>query len=165
MKKITGILVAGFTLAILISSCNEASKKDMSDASKNVEEANTDVKQAVVANNDSAKAAVISGWKTFKNESDTAIASMEREATAFQEKIAKANSKEKEKLKTDLNNTKEKLHTLKVRLDQRNIEFENDLNNFDATVVSKNQSFEREFKHDMNELGTAFKDLFKDNVK
>ena len=165
MKKITGILVAGFTLAILISSCNEASKKDMSDASKNVKEANADVKEAVVANNDSAKAAVISSWKTFKNESDTAIASMEREATALEGKIAKANSKEKEKLKTDLNNTKEKLHSLKMRLEQRNIEFENDLKNFDATVVSKNQSFEREFKHDMNELGTAFKDLFKDNVK
>ena len=59
MKKITGILVAGFTLAILISSCNEASKKDMSDASKNVKEANADVKEAVIANNDSAKAAVI----------------------------------------------------------------------------------------------------------
>jgi hypothetical protein len=90
---------------------------------------------------------------------------MEREAIALEGKIAKANSKEKEKLKTDLNNTKEKLHSLKMRLEQRNIEFENDLKNFDATVVSKNQSFEREFKHDMNELGTAFKDLFKDNVK
>ena len=165
MKKITGILLAGFTLAILISSCDEASKKDMSNASKNVKEANADVKEALVANNDSTKAAVISSWKTFKNESDTAIASMEREATALEGKIAKANSKEKEKLKTDLNNTKEKLHSLKLRLEQRNIEFENDLKNFDATVVSKNQSFEREFKHDMNELGTAFKDLFKDNVK
>ncbi len=165
MKKITGILLAGFTLAILISSCDEASKKDMSNASKNVKEANADVKEALVANNDSTKAAVISSWKTFKNESDTAIASMEREATALEGKIAKANSKEKEKLKTDLNKTKEKLHSLKMRLEQRNIEFENDLKNFDATVVSKNQSFEREFKHDMNELGTAFKDLFKDNVK
>ena len=158
MKKVTGILVAGFTLAILISNCNEASKKDMSDASKNV-------KEAVVATNDSAKAAAVSGWKTFKNESDTAIAGMEREATALEGKLAKANSKEKEKLKTDLNNTNEKLHSLKVRLEQSNIEFENGIKNFDSTVVSKNQSFEREFKHDMNELGTAFKDLFKDNVK
>jgi hypothetical protein len=54
---------------------------------------------------------------------------------------------------------------LKNKLQQRNAAFENEINQFDAGVTSKNQSFEREFKHDMNELGTAFKDLFKDNVK
>jgi hypothetical protein len=36
------------------------------------------------------------------------------------------------------------------------------MNQFDTTVVSKNQSFQREFKHDMNQAGTAFKDLFRD---
>jgi hypothetical protein len=165
MKKLAGIILAGFTMAILLNSCNDASKKDMSDASNSVKEANTDVKEAVIATNDSAKSAVISDWKSFKIDSDTAIARMEREATDLEGKIAKANGKEKKRLKADLNSTKAKLHSLKVRLEQRNIEFENDIKNFDATVVSKNQAFEREFKHDMNELGTAFKDLFKDNVK
>lgn len=165
MKKITGILAAVFTVAIVMSSCNNASKKDMSDASKNIKEANADVKDAIIAANDSAKATAISNWKNFENESDTAIAGMEKDATAIETKITKANSKEKEKLKTDLNNSKEKLHALKLELKQRNNEFESEVNNFDSTVVSKNQSFEREFKHDMNELGTAFKDLFKDNVK
>jgi len=164
MKKITGIL-AGFAMAILISSCNDASKKDMSDASQKIKEANTDMKEAIIVTNDSVKAAAVSNWKTFKNESDSAIVGMEREGTTLEEKIAKANSKEKGKLKADLNNTKEKLHALKIKLQQRNIEFENDTEKFNETIASKNQSFEREFKHDINELGTAFKDLFKDNVK
>jgi len=165
MKKIAGILAGGLIVAILIGSCNEASKKNMSDAEKNIREANADVKEAVIANNDSAKAAAISGWQIFKNASDSAINGMEKETNALEAKLARANGKEKEKIKTDLNTTKEKLHSLKMRLEQRNIDFENDLKKFDATVASKNQSFEREFKHDMNELGAAFKDLFKDNVK
>lgn len=164
MKKITEIL-ACFAVAILISSCNDASKKDMSNASQNIKEVNTDLKEAIIAANDSAKAAAVSNWKTFKNESDSAIVGLEREGTTLEEKIAKANSKEKEKLKAGLNNTKEKLYALKIKLQQRNIEFENDKEKFNATIASKNQSFEREFKHDINELGTAFKDLFKDNVK
>ncbi len=165
MKKITAIVVAGFNLAILISSCNEESKKDMSDASQNIKEANTDMKEAVIATNDSAKAAAISNWNTFKTASDSAIVDMENEATTIEAKIARANSKEKEKFQASLKNTKEKLNGLKMRLEQKNIEFENDINKFDATVVTKSQSFEREFKHDMSELGSAFKDIFRNNVK
>ncbi len=158
MKKITGILTASLAVVILISSCNDASKKDMSDASKNLKEANNDVKEAVIATNDTAKANAISNWNAFKNESEGTIAGMEKQITSLEGKITKANNKEKEKLKANLEKKKEKLQ-------QRNTEFENDKDKFDAAVVSKNQSFEREFKHDMNELGTALKDLFKDNVK
>ena len=86
-------------MAILISSCNDASKKDMSDASQKIKEANTDMKEAIIVTNDSVKAAAVSNWKTFKNESDSAIVGMEREGTTLEEKIAKANSKEKGKLK------------------------------------------------------------------
>ena len=165
MKKLTGIVAAGLTIAMFISSCNDASKQDMSDASKNIKEANADVKEAVAATNDSAKATAITNWKIFKNGADSAIAGMEKEAAAGEAKIATANSNVKKKLKTDLNTTKEELNGLKIKLHQRNVEFENDMKKFDATVVSKNQSFEREFNHDINGLGTAFKDIFKDNVK
>lgn len=137
----------------------------MNDASKNLKEANKDVKEAVIANNDLAKAAAISNWKSFKNESDIAIAGMERQITILDGKIAKASKKEKEKLKTDIDTARAKLHDLKEKLHQRNITFEKDIDKFDETVVSRNESFEREFKHDMNELGTAFTDLFRDNVK
>ena len=36
---------------------------------------------------------------------------------------------------------------------------------FDSKVSEENQSFKREFKHDMDELGKSIKDIFKDNVK
>jgi hypothetical protein len=165
MKKITAIMLAGFIVTMVAGSCNDASKKDMGDASKNLENAGGDMKEAAMATNDTAKAAAIAEWKNFKTESDTAIAGMQREATALEAKISKASNKEKDKLKMNLKNTQDKLNELKEKLQKRNDEFENDMSKFDATVASKNQSFEREFKHDMNQLGTAFKDLFKDNVK
>jgi hypothetical protein len=55
-------------------------------------------------------------------------------------KIARADNKEKETLQAALNTTKEKLLSLKLKLQERNIEFENEIKRFDATVVSKNQT-------------------------
>lgn len=165
MKKLTWIVAAGLTITMFIISCNDASKQDMRDASKNIKEANADVKEAVVATNDPVKATAITNWKTFKNGADSAIAGMEKEAAAGEAKIATANSNVKKKFKTDLNTTTEDLNGLKIKLQKRNVEFESDMKKFDATVVSKNQSFEREFNHDLNGLGTAFKNLFKDNAK
>jgi glutathione S-transferase len=150
---------------MLFSSCNEASKKDMGDASENIKEANGDMKEAVIAANDSAKAAAIADWKSFKSESDTAVAVMDRKVAMLEAKMVKANKEEKEKLRANLDNTKKQLNTLKQHLKERNTAFENEVSKFDATVTSKNQAFQREFRHDMDQLGNAFKDLFKDNVK
>ncbi len=159
------MIAAGCVAAMLLSSCNEASKKDMGDASESIKEANSDMKEAVIAANDSAKAAAIADWKNFKSESDTAVAVMDRKVAALEAKMVKANKEEKEKLRANLNKTKEQLDTLKQHLRERNTAFENEVSKFDATVTSKNQSFKREFKHDMDQLGTAFNDLFKDNVQ
>ena len=165
MKRITGIITAGIAVAILTSSCNNASKKNMGDASQHLKEAGADMKEAVMATNDSAKTAAIASWNSFKNDADTSIAGMEKETAALNQKIAKAGNKEKEQLKTDLSKANEKLRALKERLQQKNLEFDNDIKSFNAEVAVKNQSFQQEFKHDMGELGTAFKDLFKKNVK
>lgn len=165
MKILTRTITAGFVVAIMMSSCNDALKQDGGEASENLKEAGNDLKEGAIATNETAESVAISQWETFKKESDSTIAGMERQLTDLTEKIAKAGTREKEKLQNNLNKTSEKLKALKEKLQQRNAAFENDKNNFDTTVVSKYQSFENEFKHDMNELGTAFNDLFKDNVK
>ncbi len=119
----------------------------------------------MIAANDRAKLQAIANWKSFNNESDTAIAGMEKEVTLLELKMTKADNAAKSKSKADLENAKKKLQDLKEKLKQRNAEFDHNMNQFDTTVVSKNQSFQPEFKHDMNEAGTAFEDLFRDNVK
>jgi uncharacterized lipoprotein YehR (DUF1307 family) len=165
MKKINSSVIAALSIALFIIGCNESSKRNMNDANKNLKEAGQDVKAAMVATSDTAKANAILNWNSFKRESDANISGMEKDVQTIKEKMDKANGTAKEKLKMDLDKTDNKLQNLKERLQQRNTEFENNIDRFDSTAVAKNLSFQREFKHDMNELGTAFKDLFKDNVK
>lgn len=69
------------------------------------------------------------------------------------------------RLKNELNQNHEKLKTMWEKLRERNTEFENGMLKFDDSIVSKNESFQREFNYNMDELGKAVKDLFKNNVK
>lgn len=154
-----------FITAIFISSCNEASKKDMTNAKENLKEAKQDVKEAVISANDTAKLNAIANWQSFKNESDFAIANMEKNVATLKTKTNKAGNAVNVSLKIEVDKTNKILQDLKDKLKKRNTEFNNDLNRFDATVVAKNQSFQREFKHDMDGLGKDFKNLFKDNTK
>ncbi|MEO5943261.1 MAG: hypothetical protein ABIP30_17060 [Ferruginibacter sp.] len=165
MKKINSTVISALLTGLFIIGCNESAKRNMNDANKNLKEAGQDVKAAIVATSDTAKANAILNWNSFKSESDANISGMEKDLLTIKEKIAKANGTAKEKLQMDLDKTNKKLQNLKARLQQTNAEFEKNINQFDSAAVSKNLSFQREFKHDMNELGTAFKDLFKDNVK
>ena len=166
MKNSKNIILTAclLTMSFMIS-CGDASKKDMKDANENLKEANQDIKEAAVDANDAAKLKAKSDWQNFKMESDSEIVAMKNQTTRFKEKIEKANKKEKVKLTADLKNVEEKLETQKEKLEAKNKEFEARIDKFDASVETKNESFKREFKHDMNELGSAAKDLFKDNVK
>ncbi|MBK7310106.1 MAG: hypothetical protein IPI93_04775 [Sphingobacteriaceae bacterium] len=166
MKKTIGftVIAVGLT-ALLISGCGENSKKHTEDAKGNIKEANKDLQEATKAAGEEAKTKVISDWQNFKNESDSAIAGVEKQIIELKEKIAKANKKEREKLNTDLGKIEQKLNEQKEKLKQKNAEFEANLKKVDNAVEAKNESFKREFKHDMDELGTALKGMFKDNVK
>ena len=53
---------------------------------------------------------------------------------------------------------------LKEKLAERSKKFKEDMISFNENAKANEQKFEREFTHDTNELGTALKDLFKDNV-
>ncbi|MGZ5219765.1 MAG: hypothetical protein ACXWV6_05875 [Chitinophagaceae bacterium] len=168
MKKVIRFtVIAGIMAASLISlnGCGDASQKHASDAKENIKEAGKDLKEAAKASNEEAKTKATADWQQFKNESDSTIAVMEKQIKELKEKIAKADKKRREKLTSDLNKAQDKLNEQKEKLRQKNIEFEADLLKFDESVIAKNESFKREFKHDMDELGTAMNDLFKDNVK
>jgi len=123
------------------------------------------MKEAAKVANEEAKTKETADWKKFKYESDSTIAVMEKQIQKGKETIASKNKKEREKISADLKKTEEKLHAQKEKLKQKSIEFEAELKQFDEYVVAKNESFKMEFKYDMDELGKALKDLFKDNVK
>ena len=158
---------AGIMAASVIgfNGCGEASQQHAEDAKGNIEEAGEDMNAAAKAANEEAKTKATADWQHFKNGSDSAVADLEKQIKLLKEKIAKADKKGREKLTADLNKAEEKLLVQKDKLKQKSLEFEAGLKNFNESVVANNESFKREFKHDMDELGTAIKDLFKDNVK
>jgi len=165
MKIVLNTILAGLVMSIMIIGCNNASKKNITDANNNIKEAGKHIKEAVIVTNDTAKSNIKANWQSFRQTSDSAIAKMERKVATLERKIATANNTTKATLQTEVDKTKKKLQDVRKKLNKENDAFENDLNRIDATVESKNESFKQEFKRDMDQLGTAFKDLFKDNIK
>ena len=82
-----------------------------------------------------------------------------------------------------INNNKKEIATLKARksndtkevkrkydqkviaIETKNDELQRKIDSSGTTETSKWSSFKREFNHDMDELGQAFKDIAKDNTK
>lgn len=141
----------------LFSGCGQDSKKHVKDANENL-------KEAVIDAHAEARSKAIADWQAFINESDKSIAEMQKQANELKAKITIADQKTKLKLSSDLEKLEQKLNDQKIKLNQKNAEFEADLENFNESIEAKTELFKEEFKHDMNGLGTAFKDLFKDNV-
>lgn len=152
-------------LTIAVSSCSEASDTNMKKASATMKDAGIEMKEAVKTFHDSVKAAAVSDWNEFKTSSEVSITGMEKQSDIFEEKLARANEEGKDDFKRQLNHSKDRIHVLKYKLQKRNVEFENDLQLFDSTVILKNRSFENAFKQDMNELGAALQNLFSSKVK
>lgn len=168
MKKLnlnTLTCILGLVSLLLIGACNEASKSDMKDANEDMKEANAHLKDAAEDMNDTAKARTNANWQEFKKESEDQITVMEKQLQDLNVKIGNAKQEEKARLQLSYDKTSAKLKEMKEALNQRNIEFEKNMDQMDESMKEKNESFKREFKHDMNELGESFRNLFKDNVK
>lgn len=162
MKKQTIIV---FVVSSILFSCNPSSIKEVNEAKENLTEAKDELKDAKANEKEDVKAKEIAEWRHFKNEADSAIASTEKEIKKLDARMQAAGKTQKQELKVDYDKAVTDLETLKEKLHKQSVEFENDVKNFDNNVSEKNQSFKREFKHDMDEFGKSFKDLFRDNVK
>ncbi len=163
LKKL--VFFARLFSLISFMACSDASQTSLSNAGNHLSEAKDEVKQA--ANNDieSAKNKAGKDWQKFKFDSDASIIEMNKQVAELNEKIIKANDSAKSGLKVQLTAISEKIGEQNEKLRVRGVQFEADMKTFDESVVSRNESFKREFKHDMDELGTAIKNLFNDNVK
>lgn len=161
----TTITTFAVSISLMFCSCNTASKKDLSDAKDNINKANRELRQAAKDSRNAAKEKTISEWKTFNDKSEKDLEALNDQIRQFQKKITTADQKENLRLKNELSQNHEKLKAMREKLRARNTEFENGMLRFDDSVVSKNESFQREFSYDMDELDKAAKDLFKNNVK
>lgn len=161
MKTITVLVLAA---TIFMLSCNQTSNKEVKDAKENLTKAKDELNDAQATEKEAVKAKEKAAWNSFKNNADSSIATMENDLKKLEIKIEEPGKKDTQKLKSDYENAKADIVAMKEILHKKNVEFENDLKNFDKNVSEKNESFKREFKHDLDEFGKSFNDLFKDNV-
>lgn len=163
-RKTLAFAIMAFMAGIILTSCGKSSNQDAKAVKEDVKELSKDLKQGAKDTSKEIKTAVIANWEAFKTTSETAIENTERDINVLREKIAKASKKEQERLTVEVDKLEQKSKALKEKLAQRGREFKQDIVEFNKSTMESEKRFEREFNHDMEELGTALKDLFKDNV-
>ncbi|WP_152971468.1 hypothetical protein [Lacinutrix algicola] len=162
--NILSFIIILFMTGTVLTSCGETSKQDAKAVKQDTKELSKDLRQGAADTSKEIKTKVSSEWQKFKAESETTIENSEKEIKVLREKIAKASKSEKEKWTKQLDNLEQKNNELKEKLGKRAKAFTDGVISFNEASIANEQKFEREFLHDMSELGTALKDLFKNNV-
>ncbi|WP_439185033.1 hypothetical protein [Carboxylicivirga taeanensis] len=143
-KALGGILL--LTIALLSGGCQSSNQK-IKNAEDNVQEAIKDLEDSKRDLHE-IRLDTISNYEQFKIEAEKLIATQEKNIVDLKAKIAK----EKEGLKQDY---EEKL----ITLESKNNELKKKLAEYKDEGQDKWNGFKKEFNHDMNELGKAFKGL------
>jgi len=134
---------------ILISGCQssqtreEQARDKLQDAEEQVVVANQELDQIL---NDSIQ--------LFKTENGELIVSYEQSIAEIKAKLKDAKEENRVNMEKKLAVLEQKSQEMKMKLEE-----------YKADGEENWKSFKNEFSHDMEELGTAFKDLSKDNVK
>jgi hypothetical protein len=137
----------------MFTGCSSDSKK-VENAELKVQDAKADVKEAKQDLAETQQAAPISDFQKFKNESNEEINENDRKIAQLRIDIKneKAEASAKDAKKIDA--LEKKNHDLKVKLDAYNDDGKSDW-----------KEFKKEFKHDMDGIGHAFKDITVRNTK
>lgn len=144
---IASTLVAG----LILTGCQSASQKEEA-AKENVQEAKEELKEVRDdANKEAQKVASAEEWKTFKMETAEKIRNNEIRIAELKVKMKKPGK------------ILDGLYEKRIEaLEQRNNDLKMRIENYEKNQ-SDWESFKREFNHDMDELGQAFKDITVDN--
>lgn len=155
MKRTTLVIAvcALIMSATAFYSCQSSAQKEEA-AKANVEKAQNDLKQTQAKADEEAKnTREAEELRVFKSETDMKIKRNEIQITELRLKM-KTSGK-----------TMDKIHSNKIdELEQKNKELKTRMNAYDKSQ-SNWEEFKREFNHDMDELGNAFRDLTVDNKK
>ena len=138
---VTGV----FILSSLFAGCSTPGEK-VEEKREKVEEAKQDLNKA--------EEDYASDMEQFRTETDSAIARNQREIDELNKNTAKEKKEAREEYRKRI-----------AELDQRNKNMKLKMEEYKGEGKEKWESFKREFKHDMDELGQALRDLGRKNVK
>ncbi|WP_395050221.1 peptidase M23 [Flavobacterium sp.] len=152
-KSISTLAFLIFIAGTLMISCKSSTKEE-TESQEKVQDARENVQDAKDSLVVAKKAATAEEWKAFKNETDSVINDNKARIAELKLKMKKTDESIDAKYQKNIDILEQKNKDLKVKMDT----YKNDAN-------SDWQSFKREFNHDMDEIGQAFKDLTVDNKK
>lgn len=144
-------LVAAFSTAVFMTGCQSSSDKadraqgKVADAQKDLQEA--EAKAAA------AKTRAADEWRIFKAESEVKIAENDRSIADLRDKMKVAGKKMTIEYSKSIDVLEAKSKALRTKIET----YDTDKSDWEA--------FKREFNHDMDEFGQAFKDLTVNNKK
>lgn len=154
MKK-TILILAVLTIMVgtTIVGCKSTTKEEIESQEKvDVAEQNLkDAKDSLIV---AKKAATAEEWQTFKKQTDSVISHNQAQIADLKLKMQKTGNTVDTKYQKNIDVLEQKNKDLKTKINS----YKNDANN-------DWQSFKREFNHDLDEIGQAFKDLTVDNKK
>jgi hypothetical protein len=152
MKKIIFTLaITTFLTGTILVGCQDSSKKEEV-AKDNVEEARDNLDDAKEELSDIRAAATEKEWNAFKESTDSTIKQNEIRISEMKTKMKKTGKSIDEMYAKQIEELELKNRNIKLKVQ----EYKNDTN-------SDWESFKEEYKRDMDELGTAMKNITVDN--
>lgn len=142
------ILTAALTTALAFTGLTATAQEDKKakEARKDAAEAQKDLKEA---RTDSA-----ADYQSFKKDAEQKISDNKKKIAVLKAKKASDNKE-----------TNEKYNKKVAALEVKNTELKDKIDRCNETKTSMWTAFKKEFNHDMEELGKAFKDIGVDNEK
>jgi len=153
MKKTVFIPIAMLSIVAIFISCRPSTNEEQT-AEDNVELAKQDVQEAKEDLAEAKRQANAEEWQNFKDEMNAAIEKNDAKIAELKQEIKKTGKTADAEFDKKVDALKEKNENLKLKIKTYKNDVDSDL-----------QSFKREFNHDMDELGNAFKDLTVNNKK
>lgn len=139
MKKLFLIALAIITSAAFFTSCTRTEKKETTmETAEKIEP---------------SKTVYMKDFDTFRKEWEAQIDENEKKIAELEVEMEKM----KKEVKTEY---KEKINTLK----QKNEDLRSRIDTYKGETNEQWESFKREFKHDIDELGSSVRDLGRNNV-
>jgi uncharacterized membrane protein YgaE (UPF0421/DUF939 family) len=154
-KTILSIAIIGLSSGMLFTGCNNPPEKKIEQSQEDMHEAERKAEQDKLE----AQNKYEEDWLKFKNETEERLKSNEAELARYRENSGKMKKTDRADYDAKLVRLEEQNKDLRRRMDEYNNEPDKEKRR------DRWEEFKREFNHDMDELGNAFRDLGENNKK
>lgn len=146
-KTILNLALTTFIVATVLVGCQDKSKQE-AEAKENVENAKENLDDAKAELSDARRAATEQEWQAFKDSTNATIKQNEIRIAEMKAELKKTGK------------TIDSEYSKKIQeLEEKNKEIKNKLEVYKNDTNSDWQSFKKEFRHDMDDLGQSLKNF------